>query len=181
MTSPKQQSPSDHRAGAAPLSRLRDTGASNNDSDSIVRRAVAGDIAVFEVETAAVVQARRRRARRFLKGPIPLDDLARAARLPGQALTVYLAVHHRMALTREKRVRLPHALMLEFGVTKDAKARALRQLEAAGLVRVERRTGRSAVITLHGRAQDGVGSGPRTDSAASPKAGGNSLSSSTAP
>jgi predicted transcriptional regulator len=38
--------------------------------------------------------------------------------------------------------------MRELGVSKDAKARALRQLEAAGLVAIERKRGRSPVITI---------------------------------
>jgi hypothetical protein len=50
--------------------------------------------------------------------------------------------------TRSAAVKLPASLMREPGVDKDAKARALRQLEAAGLVIVERKRGRSSVITI---------------------------------
>jgi DNA-binding MarR family transcriptional regulator len=147
----------DLRAGATPASRGRDTGPSYYKSNSSRSASLDDDIVAIEVETAALRQAQARRARRFLKGPIPMPDIATAARLPGQALAVFLAVYHRTALTREPGVRLPRALMQELGVTKDAKARALRLLEAAGLIHVERSPGRQPNITLiHHHSAKGV-------------------------
>jgi hypothetical protein len=84
----------------------------------------------------------------FLKGPISLDDIATASRLPGQALGVFLAVHHRAALTRCKSVTLPKGLLERLGIGRDAKGRALHALEAASLIVVERDTGKTARITL---------------------------------
>jgi DNA-binding MarR family transcriptional regulator len=92
--------------------------------------------------------ARTRHAGRFLKGPIPLNDITVASRLPGRALAVFLAIHHRVALTRNPEVTLPKRLLAELGVTRDGKARALHALEAAGLARVERQHGRSPKIRL---------------------------------
>jgi DNA-binding transcriptional ArsR family regulator len=106
------------------------------------------DVIVREVITAAVLGHDKRVQGRFLKGPIPLKQLTLAARLPGQALAAYLAIHHRAALTRLASVTLPKALMTQFGVSRDAKARALRALEEASLVTVERVNGRSARVTL---------------------------------
>jgi hypothetical protein len=103
---------------------------------------------MITVETAAARRARVRRAGRFLRGPILMRDIATAARLPGQALAAYLAVHHRAALTRSTAVTLPRGLMAELGVTRDARARALHHLENSGLVRVERRSGRASRISL---------------------------------
>ena len=105
----------------------------------------------MEVETAALRQSRQRRSGRFLKGPIPLPPIAAAARLPGQALAVLLATHHQVALTGRPSVSLPAALLREFGVSRDAKARALHQLERAGLIRVERAPGRAAWVGLSGQ------------------------------
>ncbi len=129
------------RASATPVHIIKK-------SYTSVSRTEIDDVRVVEVETGALDAARRRRAGRFLKGPIPLNDIALAARLPGAALPVFLAVHHQVALTRQPRVRLPRALMAELDVSKDGKARALRHLESAGLVRVERNRGRQPVVTL---------------------------------
>jgi hypothetical protein len=106
------------------------------------------NIAAREVQTDALRAHHRRCQGRFLKGPIPLHAIALAARLPGQALAVYLAIHHRSALTRSDSVTLPKALLDQFGVTRDAKARALYALEEASLATVERPSGRAARITL---------------------------------
>jgi hypothetical protein len=137
-----------HRIGAPLPSRRRDTGSSYIESPLSSSDASVAGIAEVEVETAALRSARVRSARRFLKGPIPLDDIAIASRLPGRALAVFLAVHHRQALTKNPVVTLPKGLMAELGVTKDAKARALHLLEAAALVRIDRQVGRSPTITL---------------------------------
>lgn len=106
------------------------------------------NIPVREVRTDAVQAYDRRAKGRFLKGPIPLRPIALAARLPGQALAVYLAIHHRTALTRSDSVTLPKGLMEQFGVSRDSKARALYALESATLISVERRKGRTARVTL---------------------------------
>jgi hypothetical protein len=101
-----------------------------------------------EIETSAIRQARHRGGSRFLKGPIPWENVAVAANLSGQCLAVYLAVHHRIALTRQPTTTLPRALMQQLGVGKDAKGRALRQLELAGVIFVERVRGRSTRVGL---------------------------------
>src|SRR3954469_20746663 len=85
---------------------------------------------------------------RFLKGPIPLQPIALAAKLPGQALAIYLAIHHRAALTRNDSVTLPTGLLKQFGISRDSKARSPHALANASLVPVERRKGRTARITL---------------------------------
>lgn len=90
---------------------------------------------------------------RFLKGPIPLETLATASCLPGKALAVYIALRHRCDLEGKTTVSLPAALLRSFGVDKDAKTRALRVLENADLVQVERSLGRAARITLKSRVQ----------------------------
>jgi DNA-binding MarR family transcriptional regulator len=103
---------------------------------------------VVEVATLALRDSQRRQRQRFLKGPIPIDVIAAAARLPGKSLAVLLAIRHRADLTRSQTVALPRALMMQFGVQKDSKARALRALEEAGLVRVDRSKGQSPKVTL---------------------------------
>jgi len=101
-----------------------------------------------EVETRASRSAKNRRHGRFLKGPIPMVLISAAAKLPGQSLALYLAVHHQTALTGKPMVTLPSGLLDEMGIGRDAKARGLRHLENAGLVVVERLRGRSARVGL---------------------------------
>ena len=101
-----------------------------------------------EIETSAIRQARHRGGSRFLKGPIPWENITVAAKLGGQGLAVYLAVHHRISLTQQPTTTLPRALLQQLGVSKDVKSRALRKLELVGVIRVERVRGRSTRVGL---------------------------------
>ena len=102
-----------------------------------------------EIETEVSRQFKGRRKGRFLKGPIPMPLISAAAKLPGQSLALYLAVHHQTALTGKQVVTLPSSLLVEMGINRDAKARGLRHLESAGLIRVERVQGRSVRVSLN--------------------------------
>src|SRR3954452_3331565 len=76
-----------------------------------------------EVEVATrTCRARPRPTAPFLKGPIPLATLAAAARLPGKALALYVALQHRCGLEGKSTVTLSAALLRDFGVGRDAKA-----------------------------------------------------------
>lgn len=88
------------------------------------------------------------RGQRFLKGPIPVPWISRASELPGKALQVATALWYVAGLTKSRVVRLAPSLLEEFGVKRSAWHRALRLLESAELVSVERRGYRRAVITL---------------------------------
>lgn len=107
-----------------------------------------GDLREVEVQTSASRRMQQRQSGRFLKGPIPMAQISAAAKLPGRALALFLAVHHRTALSGKPMVTLPKRLLTELGVHRDAKARGLRELESAGLVRVERSRGRTALVGL---------------------------------
>ena len=109
----------------------------------------------LRIDEIEVTPFRPRPTYRFLKGPIPLTALCAASRLPGQALAVFMAIHHRTALTGNSRVTLPKKLLEELGVSRDAKARALHALEAASLIAVERASGRAARIKLLTAAKHG--------------------------
>lgn len=90
---------------------------------------------------------RHRPGEAFLKGPIPWRWLA-AALLPGRCLHVGLVLWHLHWLQRRPKIRLNNATLLELGVDKHAKRRALKRLEEAGLIAIERRTGNYPLITL---------------------------------
>ncbi len=105
------------------------------------------DVSEKEVETAWVRNQRQRRLARFLKGPIKLDLLQRAAQLPGKALVVLLAIRHRADLRGASNVTLPTEYLALWGVGRDAKRRALAALEGEDLIRiVDRRSGHSTVV-----------------------------------
>jgi DNA-binding MarR family transcriptional regulator len=109
----------------------------------------------IEVETSLVRQSKIRRGERFLRGPIPLKDIATAACLPGQALALFLAVHHQTALTGKPSVTLPARLLAELGISRGSKSRGLKALEQSGLITVAQSKGRAARIQLRKTAQEG--------------------------
>jgi hypothetical protein len=84
----------------------------------------------------------------FLKGPVPWRWLTTAARLPGKALQVGLLLWKEAGCHKNRCVALCLSHGAEVGVTRKAGRHALRRLEAAGLVRVERLPGRSLQVTL---------------------------------
>jgi hypothetical protein len=77
----------------------------------------------------------------FLKGPILLRQLAAASQLSGRALALLLLVHYRTDIEGKSWITLPGHLLASWGIDRDANRRALRQLEGAGLVRLDRRKG----------------------------------------
>jgi len=84
----------------------------------------------------------------FVKGPLPLSWLTKAARLQGKVLHVGIALWFLVGLKRSRRVRLPQSTLKIFGVSRQASYRALRRLEKNGLVLVERHPGRLPIVTL---------------------------------
>jgi hypothetical protein len=91
---------------------------------------------------------RPRAGEKFLKGPIPLDWLSTAARLPGKSLHVAIAIWFTASLAKSATVPLSNIAGLPFGLDRNAKYRALQWLEEAGLISVERKLGRAPVVTL---------------------------------
>jgi len=86
---------------------------------------------------------------RFLRGPVPWSWLIRGARLPGRALQVGIALWHLSGLNGgAQTVVLSGAVLQELGVTRTTGYRALRTLEDAGLVAVDRHHGRLPRVTL---------------------------------
>ena len=85
---------------------------------------------------------------RFLKGPVPWPWLAAAARLPGQALAVGLALWRLSGATRSMTVKLSTSEVAGLGVSRSAKARALQALATGGLVAIEQLPGSIPRITI---------------------------------
>src|SRR5262249_27677117 len=86
---------------------------------------------------------------RSLKGPVPLAWLETAARLPGRSLHVGLALWYAAGHPRSPSVHLGNTLCLRFGIDRNAKYRALRLLEDAGLIAIKRKIGQSPLVTIY--------------------------------
>jgi hypothetical protein len=85
----------------------------------------------------------------FLKGPIPLAWLGRAAKLPGKAsLATALAIMFEVGRRRSQEIVLTTAILKRFGVNRKAKYRALKLLEKAGLISVVRRPRKNPLVAV---------------------------------
>lgn len=85
---------------------------------------------------------------KFIAGPVDVSWVVQASRLGVKALLVGLALWHLKKLRQTDTFVVSNLMMQEWGVQADAKSRALRALERAGLIRVERRGKRSPQVTL---------------------------------
>lgn len=84
----------------------------------------------------------------FIRGPLPLDVLARAAQLPGKALPVVLIAFFLRGMKPEEPVRMQRRWLAVFGVSRYSLYRALKELEKAGVCRVAREGFKVARVEL---------------------------------
>ena len=63
-------------------------------------------------------------------------------------MQVAIAIWYRAGMQGHAGISVTNVLAAEFAVDRHAKARAIRALEAAGLVSVQRKSGRSPVVNL---------------------------------
>jgi hypothetical protein len=72
-----------------------------------------------------------------VQGPFPCPQVRLAVRLPGKALAVWLLVQHVQRLNRTRgAVTLPDALVANYGISDEAKVRAIHALSQVGLLSV---------------------------------------------
>ena len=96
----------------------------------------------------------------FVKGPIPWAWLTQAARLPGKALHVAIVIWFLAGMRRKREILMASKYLELAGVKRHSAYRGLQHLEAAGLISVERRRGRSPVITAVRMPGPSAGNGP---------------------
>lgn len=84
----------------------------------------------------------------FVKGPIPLSWLSIAAALPGKSIHAGLACWYQLGLKKCSPFPMSNTVAGKFGMDKDSKARSLRNLENAGLIRCYRTIGRSVTVEI---------------------------------
>ena len=85
---------------------------------------------------------------KFIMGPIDIAWVCQARQLGVTALLVGLALWYLKGLRRADAFIVSNLMIAEWGVRPDAKRRALRKLEQAGLVSIERREKRSPLVSL---------------------------------
>jgi len=114
----------------------------------IVPASVPDDaIPTERVETQTASRQKARRVGRFLKGPIPLPWIRQNVRDPAARLLLVLVAHSDMRQSAELRVTAD--ILRDAGI-QDRKTgyRALRSLEAAGVIEVRRRQGCRPCVRL---------------------------------
>jgi DNA-binding transcriptional ArsR family regulator len=106
-------------------------------------------------DAVARLQVRTRHGRRpnpvrgkFIAGPVDVAWICEASRLGVKALLVGLALWHIRGLRKTDTFIVSNLMVQDWGIEPDAKSRALRALEKAGLVAIERRGKRSPQVTL---------------------------------
>jgi hypothetical protein len=92
---------------------------------------------------------RLHRPDRFLKGPVPWPWLMKAMQLPGKALAVGLMLWLQRGLTGRCTVLFCLARAAADGIPTTTARRAIRKLEHAGLVAINRKPGRGLEVTLN--------------------------------
>jgi hypothetical protein len=100
------------------------------------------------IVSATTAKLTQQRSDRYLRGPVPLAWLEAAARLPGRALQVGLALWYLVGVTKSATVSLSSVRLAAFGVDRSAKRRALAALAGAGLVTLDQAPGRNPAVTV---------------------------------
>ena len=103
---------------------------------------------IGQSSSASAKPPRPKHGAKFLRGPIPLDWLSRAASLPGRSLHVGVAVWFMAGLRKSRTVPISNITGLLFGLDRNAKYRALEWLESADLISVQRKAGCAPVVTI---------------------------------
>ena len=85
---------------------------------------------------------------KFIAGPINVSWVIKASRLGVKTLMVGLALWHLKGLRKADTFIVSNLMLRDWGILPDAKRRALRKLEEAGLIRVARLGKRSPQVTL---------------------------------
>lgn len=85
---------------------------------------------------------------KFIAGPLDAVWLSQARKLGATALWVGLVLWFLRGLKKSDTFVVSNLILQEWGVQPDTKSRALRRLEKAGLVTLERRGKRSPRVTI---------------------------------
>jgi hypothetical protein len=84
----------------------------------------------------------------FLRGPIPISWLDKAAALPGKTLNIAIALWWLHGMAKGKPLKLTQTALNYFNVKRDAASDGLARLENSKLIQVERHAGRRPTISI---------------------------------
>jgi hypothetical protein len=84
----------------------------------------------------------------FLKGPIPMAWLNEAAKLPGKALNLGIAIWWLAGMAKTNTFKLTGKALDQLDVSRDAASSGLKRLEAQGLIRVQRAAGQRPTVEI---------------------------------
>ena len=99
-------------------------------------------------ELASSGKSKTRRKKEHFIYRVPVNWAAAATKLHGKCLAVGLALWFKFGVEKKRQVKVTRTLLQKFGVNRHAGWRAINQLEAAGLVTVDRGRGRSSLVTI---------------------------------
>lgn len=103
---------------------------------------------IMEIEDLKLEKLPQKQPHQYLRGPIPLSWLCRAACLPGRALHVAIALWHVSKLRRSKTIKMQRRILADFGISRGVYQAGLDGLEKLGLISVERNPGSRSSITI---------------------------------
>ena len=89
----------------------------------------------------------------FLKGPVPMDWLSAAGKLPGKAFNLGIAIWWLANMANSKKVKLTGRALGYVGISRDATSDALKRLEDNCLIRVQRLPGQRPIVEILSVAQ----------------------------
>jgi len=84
----------------------------------------------------------------FLRGPIPISWLNRAAQLGGKTLNVAIAIRWIHGMSGNQPIKLSKKALQSFHVSSDAASDALNRMEANGLIRLSKKPGQRPAIDV---------------------------------
>lgn len=112
----------------------------NPDQDVPVRR--------LQLDAKARVLVASPKKELFLRGPIPLEWLGKAAALPGKTLNVAIALWWLNGMKKGAPFKLTQRSLQYMHVGREAASDGLRRLEGVGLIKIERKSGQRPTITI---------------------------------
>jgi len=100
----------------------------------------------FEVPKEYLISPKKRE--RFLKGPISMPWLYKVMALGGKAIHVSIEICHWAGIKDSDEIKLSVSRLRTAQISRYACYRALKRLEGAGLIIVNRKPGRSPIIKI---------------------------------
>jgi hypothetical protein len=98
-------------------------------------------------ELEAAAPTKRKKVAAFVKVPLAWAAKAAAATNTRKAM-VWIWLLHRSWERNSHTITVPNGALLKYGVPRETKRRALAELEAAGLIMIERRPRKSPTVKL---------------------------------